>query len=57
MVMVEVRNGFGIDIEVANSRPVGLMEENGEPFLGYFEGWVLLLPFFSILWGEVYTDS
>jgi len=57
MVVVEMRNGFGIDLEVAESRPVGLtLEEGEEPVLGFFEGWVLLIPFFSILWGDIYTD-
>lgn len=57
MVMFEIRNGFGIDLEVASARPVGLVDmEKEEAMLGYFEGFVLLLPFVSILWGDVYTD-
>ena len=58
MVMFEMRNGFGIDLELANSRPVGLVNtETDEAFLGYFEGFVLLLPFVSILYGEVYAEG
>lgn len=55
MVTVEMRNGFGLDLEVASSRPVGLIVDD-EPQLGYFEGWVLMLPFFVILWGDVFMD-
>ena len=56
MVMVEPRNGFGIDLEVADARPVAIRELDRDEFeLAYFEGWVLMLPFVSILWGEIYT--
>ena len=55
MVTVEMRNGIGFDLEVASSRPVGLIVD-GESQLGYFEGWVLSLPFFVVLWGDVFMD-
>lgn len=58
MVAFEFRNGFGVDLEVANTRPVGLTLEEGEPpVLGYFEGFVLMLPFCVFLLGEVYTEE
>ena len=57
MVLVEMRNGFGLDIEVASSRPVGISFEEDEPAtLAYFEGWVLQVPFFTNLWGDVFTE-
>ena len=58
MVAFEFRNGFGLDIELANTRPVGLVLEEGEPaVLGFFEGFVIQVPLLTILIGEVFTED
>ena len=52
---IEIRNGFGFDIEVADARPVAINEiGSDEHELAFFQGWVILLPFISIHIGEVF---
>jgi len=54
---VEIRNGFGFDIEVADARPVAISELDEEDFgLAFFKGWVILLPFVAIYLGEVFSE-
>lgn len=58
MVAFELRNGFGLDIELANARPVGIVLEQDEAaVLGFFEGFVIQVPLLTILIGEVFTQE
>lgn len=58
MVAFELRNGFGFDIELSNARPVGIVLEQDEPaVLGFFEGFVIMIPLLTILIGDVYTQE
>lgn len=56
MLTCEYRNGTGIDIEFCDSRPVWGCEEGSTEVMAYpFKGTVLLLPFLTITWGNVYS--
>lgn len=54
-----LRNGFGVDLESTESKPVHLRGqlEDGEivEALGYFNGLVLLLPFTMLMVGRCYV--
>tara|TARA_R110001592_G_scaffold35371_1_gene120346 strand:+ start:1112 stop:1312 length:201 start_codon:yes stop_codon:yes gene_type:complete len=53
---VEPRFGFGFDIESVESRPVWTVKD-GELSTMAFDGLVLLLPFFIVTLGNVWTDT
>lgn len=52
---VEPRFGFGFDIESVESRPVWTVSD-GELGTMAFDGLVLLLPFFIVTLGNVWTE-
>ena len=52
---VEPRFGLGLDIESVESRPVWA-EVDGEVKAYAFDGLVLLIPFFIVTLGNVWTD-
>ena len=52
---VEPRFGLGLDIESVESRPVWA-EVNGEIKVYAFDGLVLLIPFFIVTLGNVWTE-
>ena len=55
---IEYRNGTGLDIEFADSRPVWVYNaESGEITALPFNGTVILLPLLTITFGYVYTTE
>ena len=52
---VEPRFGIGLDIESVESRPVWTLQD-GELAVMAFDGLVLLLPFFIVTLGNVWTE-
>jgi hypothetical protein len=52
---VEPRFGIGLDIENVESRPVWTVKD-GELSTMAFDGLVLLLPFFIVTLGNVWTE-
>ena len=52
---VEPRFGIGLDIESVESRPVWTVKD-GELGTMAFDGLVLLLPFFIVTLGNVWTE-
>lgn len=61
MLNVEFRNGFGLDLESTDSRPVSLLAEleDGEPVMtiGFFDGLIVLIPFVILMFGRCYVIS
>jgi len=53
---VEPRFGIGLDIESVESRPVWTLQD-GELAVMAFDGLVLLLPFFIVTLGNVWTEA
>ena len=53
---VEPRFGIGLDIESVESRPVWTVKD-GELSTMAFDGLVLLIPFFIVTLGNVWTRS
>ena len=53
---VEPRFGIGLDIESVESRPVWTVKD-GELSTMAFDGLVLLLPFFIVTLGNVWTEA
>jgi hypothetical protein len=53
---VETRFGIGLDIESVESRPVWTVKD-GELGTMAFDGLVLLLPFFIVTLGNVWTEA
>lgn len=54
---VELRNGVGLDLEFADSRPVWTYNsETEEHSTMPFEGLVILLPFIVVTYGRPYTE-
>ena len=55
---IEFRNGVGLDLEFANSRPVWISRRGREDLeIAEFEGILISLPFILISFGICYTDS
>ena len=55
---VELRNGTGLDIEFADSRPVWVYNAESEEITALpFKGTVILLPFLTITFGYVYITE
>ena len=59
MWSAELRNGFGLDIELSNSRPCFIIkgfDDNDEPIISpaVFAGIAISIPFFLILIGDCY---
>ena len=52
---IEPRFGIGLDIESVESRPVWTIKD-GELSTMAFDGLVLLLPFFIVTLGNVWTE-
>ena len=52
---IELRNGFGFDIEFCDSRPVWTIRD-GEHDVMPFAGTVVLLPFLNITIGNVWEE-
>jgi hypothetical protein len=55
----EFRNGFGLDVELSNSRPCFIVkgfDDDGEPIMStaVFQGLALSIPFCLILIGDCY---
>lgn len=51
------RNGFGIDLEVVDSKPILIQKINSVDLeFGFFDGFVILLPFIIIFFGEPYDE-
>ena len=53
---IEPRFGIGLDIESVESRPVWTLQD-GELAVMAFDGLVLLLPFFIVTLGNVWTEA
>jgi len=53
---IEPRFGIGLDIESVESRPVWTLQD-GELSTMAFDGLVLLLPFFIVTLGNVWTEA
>ena len=53
---VEPRFGIGLDIESVESRPMWTLQD-GELSTMAFDGLVLLLPFFIVTLGNVWTEA
>lgn len=53
---VELRFGIGLDIESVESRPVWTVKD-GELGTMAFDGLILLLPFFIVTLGNVWTEA
>lgn len=53
---VESRFGIGLDIESVESRPVWTVKD-GELSTMAFDGLVLLVPFFIVTLGNVWTEA
>jgi len=53
---VEPRFGIGLDIESVESRPVWA-SVNGEVSAYAFDGLILLVPFFIVSLGNIYTEA
>jgi hypothetical protein len=53
---IEPRFGFGLDIESVESRPVWAAV-NGEVSAYPFDGLILLVPFFIVSLGNIYTEA
>jgi hypothetical protein len=55
---IEFRNGVGLDLEFANSRPVWISRAGSEELeVAEFEGILIALPFILISFGRCYTES
>lgn len=59
MWSLELRNGFGLDVELSNSRPCFIVkgfDDDGEPIISpaAFQGLALSIPFCLILIGDCY---
>tara|TARA_B110000902_G_scaffold255500_1_gene320915 strand:- start:550 stop:771 length:222 start_codon:yes stop_codon:yes gene_type:complete len=55
---IEYRNGTGLDIEFADSRPVWVYNSKTEEVTALpFNGTVVLLPLLTITFGYVYTTE
>ena len=59
MWSLELRNGFGLDVELSNSRPCFIVkgfDDDGEPIMSpaVFQGLALSIPFCLILIGDYY---
>jgi hypothetical protein len=53
-----LRNGVGLDLEFADSRPVWVTSKGSEALEVFcFEGAVILLPFTCITFGECYHSE
>jgi hypothetical protein len=52
---IEPRFGIGLDIESVESRPVWTLQD-GELAVMAFDGLVLLVPFFIVTLGNVWTE-
>jgi hypothetical protein len=55
----EFRNGFGLDVELSNSRPCFIVrgfDDDGEPIISpaVFEGLAISIPFCLIMIGDCY---
>lgn len=58
ILSLSMRNGFGIDLEVVNSRPILIQKINSDDLeFAYFDGFVLLLPFIIVFFGEPYDTE
>ncbi len=53
---IEPRFGIGLDIESVESRPMWTLQD-GELSTMAFDGLVLLLPFFIVTLGNVWTEA
>ena len=53
---IEPRFGVGLDIESVESRPVWTLQD-GELSTMAFDGLVLLVPFFIVTLGNVWTEA
>lgn len=50
-------NVFGVSIETVQAQPIlGWTEDSDidEAQVFFFDGWILNVPFFKIMWGDVY---
>lgn len=54
---IELINGCGLFLEMADSRAVWVMDEQGELYSMPFEGVLLYLPFILITYGKVYHNE
>ena len=53
----ELRNGIGLDIEFADSRPVWICKDGDEICAMPFNGMVIMVPLICITFGNVYEES
>ena len=54
----EFRNGTGLDIEFADSRPVWIVDTaTGDLSAMAFRGMVVLLPFIVMTFGEIHQET
>jgi len=55
---LDLRNGVGLDLEFADSRPVWISNsKTGGLAAACFEGTVLMLPFMIITLGKIWMDD
>ena len=55
---IDLRNGVGLDLEFADSRPVWISNsETGGLATASFEGTVLMLPFMIITLGKIWMED
>ncbi len=53
---LELRNGVGLDLEFADSRPVWVFSQLEEDIVAMsFEGIIFLVPFLMLTLGRIYT--
>ena len=53
---LNLRNGFGLDIEAASARPIWITDNLGDSRFAVFDGLVICIPFCTITYGAVYEE-
>ena len=53
---INLRNGFGFDIEAASARPIWITDNRDQSRFAVFNGIVICLPFCILTYGEVYEE-
>tara|TARA_X000001382_G_scaffold114406_1_gene92707 strand:+ start:935 stop:1129 length:195 start_codon:yes stop_codon:yes gene_type:complete len=53
---LNLRNGFGFDIEAASARPIWITDNLGDSRFAVLDGLVICLPFCIITYGSVYEE-
>jgi hypothetical protein len=53
---INFRNGFGLDIEICDSRPVWILDAEGNLEFASFEGLSISIPLFIITIGNIWRE-